>query len=295
MKGAVAAGHPLTAEAGARVLAEGGNAVDACVAAAFAAWVAESPLTGPGRRRLRARPARRTGGRPRVADFFVATPGLGRRMPPGAEMHAIDVGFGGDSETTQVFRIGEASCAVPGAAAGLEARPPRLRAPAVARARSQPAIELARERRRALAAAGAPARDPRPDPPPRARGPARSTAGPTASRLQPGDVLRLPDLGETLDAIARRRARTRSTAATSRAAIAATVAAGGGTLTAEDLAAYRVVWRRPVRVALPRPRGDLEPAAVVGRHPDRVRPRAARARLRRGEPGAPRRSPRSPR
>ena len=48
MKGAVAAGHRLTAEAGARMLEEGGNAVDACVAASFAAWVAESPLTGPG-------------------------------------------------------------------------------------------------------------------------------------------------------------------------------------------------------------------------------------------------------
>ena len=36
-------------------------------------------------------------------------------------MEAVDVGFGGDSETTQVFRIGAASCAVPGAAAGLEA------------------------------------------------------------------------------------------------------------------------------------------------------------------------------
>src|SRR5918912_1077397 len=48
MRGAVAAGHPLTAQAGARVLQEGGNAVDACVAATFAAAVTESPLTGPG-------------------------------------------------------------------------------------------------------------------------------------------------------------------------------------------------------------------------------------------------------
>ena len=48
MKGAVAAGHPLTAEVGARTLERGGNAVDACVAAGFASWVTESPLTGPG-------------------------------------------------------------------------------------------------------------------------------------------------------------------------------------------------------------------------------------------------------
>ena len=48
MKGAIAAGHPLTAEAGARVLEAGGWAVDACVAAAFVSWVCESPLTGPG-------------------------------------------------------------------------------------------------------------------------------------------------------------------------------------------------------------------------------------------------------
>ena len=47
MQGAIAAGSRPTAEAGARVLEEGGNAVDACLAAAFAASVAEGPLTGP--------------------------------------------------------------------------------------------------------------------------------------------------------------------------------------------------------------------------------------------------------
>src|SRR2546423_11985115 len=143
MKGAIAAGHFLTARAGARVLEEGGNAVDACVAASFAAWVAESPLTGPGAGGFAlvlpgdGRPAR-------VADFFVATPGMGRPIPPDAEMHAIDVGFGGDSETTQVFNIGEASCAVPGAAAGLEAVHARYgRLPW--QELLQPAIELARD------------------------------------------------------------------------------------------------------------------------------------------------------
>ena len=44
----IAAGHPLTAEAGARVLREGGNAVDAAVAAVLASAAAEPLLTGLG-------------------------------------------------------------------------------------------------------------------------------------------------------------------------------------------------------------------------------------------------------
>src|SRR5213079_3060590 len=116
MRGAIAAGHPLTAEAGARVLAEGGNAVDACLAAAFASWVAESPLTGPGAggfllvHRARDRTTR-------VLDFYVAIPGVGLGARRPAEMESVDVDF--TPESSQVFRIGAASCAVPGAVAGL--------------------------------------------------------------------------------------------------------------------------------------------------------------------------------
>ena len=112
MKGAIAGGHPLTAQAGAAVLEAGGSAVDACIAASFASWVCESPLTGPG-----------GGGfmlvhlasdhKTRALDAYVATPS-GR----GGEMEAIDVDFSGGS--TQVFRIGAASVAVPGSLAGLE-------------------------------------------------------------------------------------------------------------------------------------------------------------------------------
>src|SRR4029453_13606083 len=96
MRGAIAAGHPLTAEAGAAILAEGGNAVDACVAAAFASWVAESPLTGPGAggfmlvHRARDRSDR-------LLDFFVAAPGLGLEPGHAAAMEAINVDFSGDS------------------------------------------------------------------------------------------------------------------------------------------------------------------------------------------------------
>ena len=111
MRGAVAAGHPLTAEVGARILREGGNAVDACIAAAFTSWVVESPLTGPGAGGFmlvhRARDSSS-----RLLDFFVATPGLGRGASSGAaELEAVDIDFEG-GESRQVFQIGSASCAV---------------------------------------------------------------------------------------------------------------------------------------------------------------------------------------
>jgi len=243
MKGAIAAGHPLSAEAGARILAEGGNAVDACVAATFAAGVAESPLTGPGAGGF-ALVAPADGRPPRVADFFVATPGLGPARPDGGEMHAVDIGFG-DSATTQVFRIGEASCAVPGAVAGLAAvqraygRLPwaELLRPAVELARA--GVEITREQAHLHAILDLILRHTDEG--------RRLYSRPDGARLQPRDTLRLPDLAQTLERVA-----ADGPAAIYggelAAAIAGTVAAGGGRLTRSDLAAYRVVWRRPVRM-----------------------------------------------
>src|SRR5919108_2072381 len=140
MRGAIAAGHPLTADAGARVLEAGGNAVDAAVAAALLSWVAESPLTGPGAggfmlvHRARDRSTR-------VFDFFVAVPGLGLATRELAEMDRVDVDFSGGS--TQIFHIGAASCAIPGAAVGLETAH-RAFGRLPWRDLFQPAIELAR-------------------------------------------------------------------------------------------------------------------------------------------------------
>ncbi len=111
MRGAIAAGHPLTAEAGARVLREGGNAVDALLAAVFTAFVTEGPLTGPagGGFVLVHEP----NGATRVLDCFfgVPTDGLG-------EMEELLVDFG--DAGTQVFHVGEGSVAVPGLLRGLE-------------------------------------------------------------------------------------------------------------------------------------------------------------------------------
>jgi gamma-glutamyltranspeptidase/glutathione hydrolase len=111
MRGAIAAGHPLTAEAGARVLRDGGNAVDALLAAAFTAFVTEGPLTGPagGGFALVHEPGDGT----TVLDCFfgVPTQGLG-------EMEELVIDFG--DAGTQVFHVGEGSVAVPGLLLGLE-------------------------------------------------------------------------------------------------------------------------------------------------------------------------------
>ena len=206
--------------------------------------MAESPLTGPGAGGFAlVHPA--DGRQPRLADFFVATPGRGRPPVPGAEMHAVDVGFGGDTGTTQVFRIGEPSCAVPGATAGLAAvhaeygRLPWLEViqPAIELARN--GVELTRPQAHLHAILDLILRHA-----PEGR---RLYSREDGARLQPGDRLVLPDLADTLERIAAggpdvvyRGELTDQ--------IVETVAAGGGTLTRRDLEEYEVVWREPVRV-----------------------------------------------
>jgi gamma-glutamyltranspeptidase/glutathione hydrolase len=135
MRGAIAAGHPLTAEAGARVLAGGGNAVDACIAAAFVAAVAEGPLTGPagGGFLLVAEP----GGDAIVLDCFFAVP-----ERPLGEMEEAIVDF--EDSGTQAFHVGEGSVAVPGLVAGLEEAHARFGSRSWAEL-VEPAIALARE------------------------------------------------------------------------------------------------------------------------------------------------------
>jgi gamma-glutamyltranspeptidase/glutathione hydrolase len=114
----VAAGHPLTAQAGARVLRDGGNAVDAAVGAMLTSFVAEPLLTGLGAGGYMlvagSREGDRAGAAPALLDFFVAAPGsLGGAV---AELQAVDVSFG---DADQVFYIGPASCGVYGTPAGV--------------------------------------------------------------------------------------------------------------------------------------------------------------------------------
>src|SRR6188508_2418152 len=114
MRGVVAAGHPITAEAGADVLRAGGNAVDAAVAAVLMSFVCESPLTGPGAGGFMIVHAR---GENHLIDFFVAAPGIGLHDREPAALVPIDVRFSEDA--VQRFNVGPASCGAYGTPLGL--------------------------------------------------------------------------------------------------------------------------------------------------------------------------------
>src|SRR5947209_6216707 len=109
---AVAAGHPATADAGLEILAEGGSAADAAVAACLASCVAETVMTGllgGGHAIYVDAPT----GVARNLDCFVAVP-----SGTGAPLLELDVPFGAELVH---YAVGPPSCGVPGLPAGLGA------------------------------------------------------------------------------------------------------------------------------------------------------------------------------
>jgi gamma-glutamyltranspeptidase/glutathione hydrolase len=237
MRGAIAAGHPLTAEAGARVLAAGGNAVDACVAAAFVSWVTESPLTGPGGGGFMLVHTARDG-RSRVFDFFVSVPAAAATRV--AEMETVGVDFEG-GESSQLFRIGAASVAVPGAAPGLEQAHraygslpwAELLGPAIELARGGVALTRAQAYLHAIL-----------DVILRHFPEGRAVFG-ESGRLGHGDRLLMTDLAGTLERLARNGSRELTHGDTAHT-IASWVRSQGGLLALRDLQEFRVVRRRPI-------------------------------------------------
>jgi len=239
-KGVVAAGHPLTAEAGARVLREGGNAVDAAVGAMLTSFVAEPLLTGLG-----------AGGYMLVAgggeqaallDFFVQAP-TDRTTSAGgaAPLRAIDVSFG---DAAQVFHIGPASCGVYGAPAGVCAAVERWGTLPL-RELVAPAARLAREgvvlnpEQAYVAKILADLLTSTPE--------CAALWAPEGRVLGEGELLRNPDLGVALLRLGEEGVEPFYSGEVA-AAVCDWVWAGGGSLSGEDLAGYRAVEREPVRV-----------------------------------------------
>ncbi len=238
MNGVVAAGHPLAAEAGAKVLREGGNAVDAAVCAVLASFAVESPLTGFGAGGFM---MVHRGEETVLIDFFVAAPGSDG-IDRTAELVPVPVHF--DAETVQTFYVGPASCGVPGTAAGLEL--------ALERFGTVPLGELVLPGMR-LAREGAPVNaeqayilrilEPIHD---RLPG-TRELYAPEGRTLREGDVFRFPDLAEALEHFGAEGAEPfyRGEVA---AALSEFTVEGGGTLSRTDLSGYAAIERKPIRV-----------------------------------------------
>ena len=236
--GVVAAGHPVSARAGADALLAGGNAVDAALGAMLAAFACEPLLTGLGAGGYMLVVA--PGQAPTLLDFFVEAPGRGADHTRRAELIPVPVSFG---DAVQMFHVGEASVGTFGMPAGVcEAarrfgRFPleRLVAPAARLARE--GVPLNPQQAYIVEILGAIV---------------ISTPEAAALFAPDGRLLRAGDASASPSSATRwsgwdRRARGRSMRATSRAAIVDWLAQRGGLVTKEDLSAYAVVDREPVR------------------------------------------------
>jgi gamma-glutamyltranspeptidase/glutathione hydrolase len=239
MRAAIAAGHPATAAAGAEILAAGGNAADAAVAAALASCVAETVMTGLlGGGHAIYYDAET--GRAENLDFFVAAPGLGAQ-PREAELLELEVPFGAELVH---YAVGIASCGVPGVPAGLGAlsrRYARLEWPSLV----EPALRLARdgvEMPRAHAACLAMLA------PVMTMNEGARIYSPGGTLLETGGRLEQPGLVHALELVADEGPESAYSGSLARALLDL-MAERGGLVTADDLAAYEPVWSEPVELS----------------------------------------------
>ena len=224
------------------MLAEGGNAVDACIASAFVSWVAESTLTGPGAGGFMLVHHARDNST-RVLDHFVTVPGLGLSVHGQTPMDNVGIDF--TPESSQYFRIGAASCAVPGAAAGLGEAHRRfgslpwrtLLEPAIAHARA--GVELTEGQAYLHDIL---------DPILRHSDEGHAMYSVNGNRLVAGDRFVLSDLGQTLERLAEHGADDLYRGELARA-LSSHLREHGGDVTLQDLSEYRVIRRQPVRVS----------------------------------------------
>src|SRR5918999_757362 len=240
MKGGVAAGHPRTALAGADVLRDGGNAVDAAVACVLMSFVAESPLTGPGAGGFML--VHTAGGEDHLLDFFVAAPGRGLDGADPAALMPIDVRF--SENAIQRFNVGPSSCGAYGTTLGLAAALDRFGTARLGDLTAGPA-RAAREgvevvpMQAFLFEVLEPIFRSTPE--------CSEIYAPGGRLLKTGETIRLPELGDLLDRLGTEGPGFLYTGDVG-AAVSAWVLERGGLLTTDDLEAYEVVEREPARV-----------------------------------------------
>ena len=239
--GVVAAGHPVSARAGADVLRDGGNAVDAALGAMLASFACEPLLTGLGAGGYMLVVA--PGEAPALLDFFVEAPGRGGQVPalPRSELIPVSISFG---DALQEFNIGAASVGTFGMPAGVcEAarrygRVPleQLAAPAAALARDGVPLSPMQAYIIELLA---PIVTSTPE--------ASALFAPGGRLVGLGDSLRQPELADALERLAAEGARPFYEGDIA-AAILEWLGDRGGMVTRADLAAYEVLDREPLHV-----------------------------------------------
>ncbi len=239
MRGVVAAGHPLTAKAGADALRAGGNAVDAAVAAVLMSFVAESPLTGPGAGGFM---VVHTSGETHVLDFFVAAPGLGLEEREPGSLVPIDIHFSEDA--FQSFHVGPASCGAYGTTLGICETLERFGTMSLGDLTAAPA-QAARDgvevvpMQAFLFQVLRPILTSTPE--------CAAIYAPDGRLLSEGDTIRLPDVGDLLDRLGAEGPGFLYGGDVA-AAVSDWVLERGGMLSPEDLASYEVIEREPARV-----------------------------------------------
>jgi gamma-glutamyltranspeptidase/glutathione hydrolase len=235
--GVIAAGHPVTAETGAQVLREGGNAVDAAVGAMLASLACEPLLTalGAGGYMLVAPP----GSDPVLLDFFVEAPGRDGDDRRRAELVPITISFG---DAVQVFNIGAASVGTYGWPAGVYEASSRfgriplvdLVAPAARLARDGVVVTEAQAYVFQILGAIV-----------MATPECAALFAPHGSPAAAGETIRQPELADALERLASEGPTPFYTGDIG-AAIVDWLAERGGMITPADLAAYEVIDRPPI-------------------------------------------------
>lgn len=221
------------ATAGRDVLAAGGNAVDAAVATALALAVTHPSagnLGGGGFAVVRTAP-----GKAMALDF--------RETAPGAATETMFLDK--DGKPTNDSQLGHRASGVPGSVAGLYELHKKL-GKKPWKELVEPAIKLARDGftideyvAKAIARKPTLAK--------LQKSPASAALwAPGGKPLEVGAIVKIPELATTLERI-RDRGSDGFYRGDTAAAIVAEMKAGGGLITAEDLAGYQPVWREPLR------------------------------------------------
>ncbi len=238
-KAIVASGHKLVSRYAAEIMAAGGNAFDAVVAAGFASAVAEPTLTSLGGGGLLLGWSEKHN-KDLFIDFFVNTPGLGRDTRFDPHFFPVTINFSG---VGQDFNVGLGSVAVPGTLKGLLHIHKRLGYMDLKDVLT-PAKELAREhvlneQQGHFLNLLYPIMTLMPE--------GRKLYEPNGLYLKPGDTTKNPDCVDFLDQVAEDRGENFYFGDIANS-IDREMAAGNGFLTARDLANYKVIERAPLKI-----------------------------------------------